>query len=604
MRPSHTSSTSWITRLFAAGVLAVTASIGGCVESASAVGGVSEREDCSGGACATSTPDCSPAEIAARENATCAVCRPPSGAVEICGSAVVARCEAREDSFGQPCRFCATETGEVLFDSCYSGPASEELVCETTTSGAAGVGAPAESGDPLDDEGSLDCQTCNDAFGNVVRSACEPVADECHREEDGDRTCRICTRDGRVVVRECEQPAIAPRSCEVYGDDEGRCVDCYDDNDQLLSHFCTLTDGTGQACARSITPEGIECVTCTDVRGVVVSEQCGLAREVKRCELLVYTGQTCEVCVDETGTIVSQICEGNDCGEPGVDGCAPPPPCTLETAADGSICRTCPVEGTNEVEQRCLVGSALECGRVAGDGTSVAECVVCKDGTTGQEVYRRCDGTTSLPTCAPYDGSEGQLCEVCADPVTGQAIYSRCDAQACHALGLFELQSQEGGSLVVENTPAVASCSTCDGPTASTTCTLRSDCGGAALDGEGAACSGAVSFRLAPGLCANPWQPEATLTSPPQSPATELLDVMSWALETAGLGVISAESAFLGAPLCADSCGCVRGDAIELRVRVEDAATTVLLFDGVLERCATDDDCAGGVCRPDGGCAL
>src|SRR5688500_5168979 len=154
-----------------------------------------------------STPGCEVDTIAstgdARGTTTCATCASSTGDVEICGTPDVARCESREDARGAACSFCATPAGEILYDSCFSDEPPPSARCEQSQD------APAAPDDPSPAEGAEDdlvCETCVDDAGNYVRSTCEPVSDECHVEEADGQSCRVCTRAGETVVRDCEQP--------------------------------------------------------------------------------------------------------------------------------------------------------------------------------------------------------------------------------------------------------------------------------------------------------------------------------------------------------------------------------------------------------------
>ena len=209
------------------------------------------------------------------------------------------------------------------------------------------------------------------------------------------------------------------------------------------------------------------------------------------------------------------------------------------------------------------------------------------------------------------DGEGTTACEVCYDPGTGAPIYSSCNGLSCSALGSFALVGVDGAPLYVDNAPAVASCRQC-AETATTgdpvngdvhlSCDLRDDCGNTTELLVDAPCPTSVVFEVAPQVCGNPWEADATLGGAPGS-LDELLGVLSWALSTHQLAAVALDhQGALDAGACTE-CGCRRGDRLLLEVRAQDAARAAEAFGAVLERCATDDDCGGGLCRLDGSCA-
>jgi hypothetical protein len=555
-------------------------------------------EDCSDGACAISTPGCDPSTIAHTDaGEVCATCADPASDddARICGVPEVARCEAREVG-GESCLVCATELGEILHDSCYEGAAVDTQDCE--------VFVP-----PLDDPslvggGDVVCHACKDDTGAYVTRICEPASDECHEVDADGLLCRECTRDGVVVVRACEQPDIAPRSCERYSNEAGTCTDCYDRDDQLVLHSCALTGDVNISCSETITPDGLRCSVCVDANGTPVTQSCepGVP-ELTQCTLLTYTEQSCVVCLDELGNPGLADCTRTDCAG---DTCPPPPPCKLSFNEAGQQCRTCPVEATGGLEERCVEGTNLACTQVFDDVTGGA-CLQCVDQLTQREVYRRCDAETP-PTCVNVEDQNGQLCEVCSDPRTGETVYASCGEQSCYDVGgNIPLKTVDGEALSLDHAPAVATCVECGVgqdsnvvATVSSACALRSDCGGIDVTAPDAACPGTVVYRLAPHVCENPWELAGYVGQGPGS--LELLDILTWSLDTSGVGLISIHDAPGGLAEC-DACGCARGDTIDLVLRPDDAVPVADLFADVLVRCQSDADCENnGVCRIDGSC--
>lgn len=563
---------------------------------------------CEGLGCAVATPGCAVEDIASEGGAVCARCARDAGDVEICGAAEVARCEAREDSEGDPCRICATDLGEILYDSCFSDVAPEVAVCERTSANPDPIGP---GGPGAQDGSDVVCETCTDASGAVVSTLCEPAHDECHEVDDGGRTCRECTRDGAVVVFACEQPDIAPRSCEAYANELGRCIDCYDDADELLSHSCTLAEDVFVSCSEIVTQEGLRCQACVDRNGAQVARSCEAdVSELQQCALLEYTEQSCVVCVDQFHDVAFTSCESPGCESEAA--CLPPPACFFETSPDGALCRTCPVGGNGEVEQRCVVETNLECaGAPSVEDPSAPSCLSCVDRVTQVEVYRRCDGSGAPPTCEITVNADGATCEVCDDPVTSEPIYATCDGQTCYALGRFAVTGPGGGGLVLDGAPAVAECSECgvaQGLVGSAgfeaSCSLRTDCGGTDLTDPSAVCDKAVVFRLAPRICDNPWELAGFSVDGQEGTSYELLVVLGYALELGNVGLVTAARVPGTEPHCTDACSCERGDVIDIAVRAEDAIATTQLFEPILRRCASNDGCeAGGTCRLDGACS-
>lgn len=553
-----------------------------------------DPDPCDDGRCAVTSPGCDGADVERNDGETCATCDVQGSGVVICGQATVAECELRFDAKGEECRFCPTDTGEVLYDGCLQPSAEGDLVCEP---------APSGPNDPVAPE--MSCSVCRDERGTVVENRCEPLSDECHDELQGDVLCRICTSGGVVVVQECQgsvDDALAPDFCEAYQDDDGRCVDCWGDG-ALLSHRCSVATAP-VSCVESVTIDGLLCLTCVDTNGVIVEQSCSQeVPEPQQCQVLVYAEQTCVVCLDAGGGITSTVCERNECAQTGA--CEPPPPCLFEYASDGQLCRSCPTDA-GMVETQCIGESALYCEELLDPSQ---RCTVCYDVDTGMEVYRDCGGAPP-PWCETQpSGPDGTSCEICYDPATGAPVYSSCDGQTCSYLGGFALTDVNGTPLYVDNGPAVAECAQCAGsanagePTGELqlSCNLLNDCGNTTESFVDTVCPDSVLFDVAPRACGNPWEEAGYVAE--AATLDELLGVLSWALDGHGLALVSIDHFGAVDPTgCAD-CNCPRGDLLRLEVRAEDAARTSDVFGPVLNRCGTNDDCGGGLCRLDGSCS-
>lgn len=582
---------------------------GECVDPPAPDGGPEVEPDCNEpGACPIA--NCDVETISEGPNGTtCATCPSDQGEAQICGFAETARCESRENSRGEPCSFCATDFGEILYDSCFTSDPGQQLNCERSEQ-------PVEPGTVEE----LVCETCTDIDGNVVSTSCEPAHDSCETgPNESGLICRVCTRDGEVVVTDCEQPIISPRSCEAYQNEVGRCVDCFGDDDELLTHFCTLAEDTFISCSDSVTPEGLLCTSCFDQNGVQTDRFCDqVDPTLQQCALLDYSEQSCVVCLGVDGFPALYECARKACDATVDKNCAPPPECEFEFGESGELCRTCPTDAGDLIEQQCVFETNLQCEQLFDDFTG-GVCLSCKDIGSGVEVFRRCDNGSLPPTCFEQDDGTGTggTCEVCVDSVSNEQVYAACPAQTCYDVGQFELFSAQGNSLFVNDQVAAADCSECaanadDGVTAAgdfqAVCTLRAVnvCGPLDLTNPDAACEGTVAFTLRPQLCENPWE-VAGFQSGFQATSLEMLDIMSFALATADIGISAVQYQGIDPNTppsdCVEQCGCLRGDLVELVVSPDQAAAVVELFSAVLDGCATDADCReGSACRLDGGC--
>lgn len=392
------------------------------------------------GECVVTSEGCDPASIRGSALERCASCEQGGVGYEICGPAKTARCFDLE--LGQPCQRCVTDDGEVLYDDC-SARVDQfgDLHCEAV----AYEGADA------------DCEVCRDDHGVVVRESCRPNASRCEERVVNGRACRECfTAEGAFAYRECEPADLDPAICEVYGGAEGRCVDCYGADNELLSHECTTTPPPGLGtepgprppeappsyCDSMTDPAGRSCTLCYNADGGLVEEQCddGTSRSPARCEELLFREQVCLVCVDGNGQESSTQCSrAPDSCEGIAAECGPAPPCENRYRDDGTLCRTCPT--ANGDETLCMSGGGLTCetvqefdetppiGGVGDPGLTSEVCTVCRAPGMEEPVYSVCssDGTVPpQPVCSTRETADDVMCEVCVAPGGGDEVYSSC----------------------------------------------------------------------------------------------------------------------------------------------------------------------------------
>jgi len=577
--------------------------------------------DVAGGA----TPGCLVEAITTTDGERCASC---DFAATICGLPVEAACESRQNSVGAACQLCITADGTVLYDDCFisADVGLEAVACESTP------GADADSV----------CSTCFDSFGNAVSSSCAPRADSCTDfiAADG-RRCANCVRDDNVVFTTCDAADIDPSRCEAYGNDAGRCVDCFDDAGAQLSHACTPTDGVVR-CEERVQPEGLVCTVCFDSAGLITEQRCDNGTpQFERCERLEFSEQSCSVCVDAKDTVVFVDCIANSCegaavnagcrsdadcatgqacfdgvcvarsGDPSAPEASPPdasceaPACAMTINNDGAVCRTCPTSlGTSET--RCLSAQPLTCENLPeGDlpplpDESVGEnfsdgavdrpavppqgrtCTLCRDRTLGIEVYRDCEGNGAVPPpiCLDVDTADGGSCSACFDAVTNAPVYTSCPGESCYDLSVSTLTSLAGTALTVDNANAAAACRQCDGDAGQTvSCQLEQRCSGDLFADASGACAGTAVVTIQPLRCENSWES----WRPSRARDDDLRGLMAFALDSRQLTIQAATSRPGGNIACAvDDCTCARGDLIDLVVTDTDRAAVESVFADLL----------------------
>ncbi|MBM4282091.1 MAG: hypothetical protein FJ137_15470 [Deltaproteobacteria bacterium] len=580
------------------------------------------------------TPGCDPATIVTAGDAVCATCsfapvdddaapRPPSA---ICGDAVVAPCETRQNSVGAACQLCVTDAGELLYDDCFTADARapEGRACETS---------------PGDTPGE-ECRTCFDADGSVVSVGCGPRAESCEDAVVDGRACQVCTADGAVVSSTCAPPDLDPSRCVAFGNELGRCVDCYDDN-TLLSHECTDAGAGGTVvCSQTVAPEGLVCTVCTDAAGAVVERACEPALpQPARCADLVYAEQRCVVCVDASDVVVRVECHRNDCDtalacrvdgdcpadlacfdgacvpvagrgaeEPGAAACPAPPACTNDVDRSGNVCRTCPRDD-GVTETRCMPSSRLSCETMPEDrlpdaGASLGEdgerspeqpsqgrvCTLCRDAPSGVEVYRDCEGNGAVPPPFCFDDVDvgGARCTLCVDAVSGAPVYRSCPLDTCAGMHTDVLVDDGGRPFAFDGPIAQIGRVTCEqcrqGDTVVTEdvvgrfqprCIVDSPCTNQPADPT-QPCPLTTRLVLAPLSCAQPWDGFDESVGE----ADELRAVLEFLLH-GGVFAVSAEQTATATEAC-DACTCERGDRIAVEVWSYDEERARALLDDVV----------------------
>jgi hypothetical protein len=538
----------------------------------------------------------------------------------ICGAPVVAPCETRQNSLGTACQLCITMTGEILYDDCFTADSAAEdaLTCETSP------GATADE----------ECRTCFDDAGNAVTADCGPRVDFCEDRFSAGRSCRVCTANGAVVSSTCTAPDLDPSHCIAYGDDAGRCIDCFF-GEVLLSHECSAaTADSILVCSQIVQPEGLVCTVCTDAWGTVVERSCEQALpQPERCAELVFSEQRCVVCVDENDVVVIAECKRNDCDaallvcrvdadcpvdhacfdgscmpvagtgdseSPPVAECPAPPPCSNDFDDRGNLCRTC-LRDDGVPETLCMPESRLSCATVPEDdlpeggeslvaGDDRAEdqpsqgrlCTLCLDAPSGVEVYRDCEGNGAVPPPSCFEGVliGESLCTVCLDAVSGTPVYRSCPQDTCAGMETAFLVDEGGGGFVFDGPIARIESATCEQCRQGDAVVTDGGVGGfqprCIVDGP---CTNALYGRDDSVPC-----PLTTrLVLAPLSCSQpwdafgdgariedELRDVLEFLLR-AGVYAVSVEQVAAGGPGC-DSCSCERGDRIAVDVWMYDEA--------------------------------
>ncbi len=552
------------------------------------------------------SPGCDASEITQQNGDVCAVCASSQGSQTICGAPQTAECYTSQNPYGDSCQQCATADGEVLYDDCAVQASFDR--CEPITP---------DPSSPVDAANSV-CMACFDDSGRSTRTVCEPQSDECHTANDGDRSCRECTRDGLRVVLDCGPLAIDPQSCVAYENTLGRCVDCLSERGELLSHACTLfgEDDVFTSCVQRTDPGGVQCVECTDKNGTVLSTECAAAAPPASefCQLLDYTSQTCLVCLDQNQTPYVASCVSTQCDDPtDPNTCAPLNACSfVDGDTPGELCRVCAEPNGPEVQcldtnqVRCVTQAAAELDNTTPDGT----CITCSDPSTGVEVYRDCNAGSSAPApllCAQTVAADGSSCTVCYEDATNAPRYSTCQqGSVCYVNDQRALTDAAGVGL-----GPVATCYRCGASTSSaaadfvSSCTLPQSC--SAPDGlapdqsPDQVCDPVFSLVIAPRACDNSWGDAVAAAS-----EDDIVAMVSAAQSQHGLAVVYAGVLATSVASCdPGQCStCARGDVWRVSVAASDAQLLRDSYGSLTTPCNADGDCpALTVCSADGSCS-
>jgi hypothetical protein len=525
----------------------------------------------------------------------------------VCGEVSIASCQSRDN--GRTCQTCTTGEGEVVYDTCLSNVSTIQNVrCEVASSGFGEL-----------EDVQVQCTNCYGDDGFLVSSTCRPASESCSSYSVGSSQCEECTRDGAVVFTSCAVND-EPRLCTAYGNEYGSCVECVNNNDELVVQTCTPTEAPATSCTEVVTADGQACQTCTSGGGELVSFTCtDLDAAAKTCSILEFSQQICLVC-EAAGRPIAVLCQRTSCeqqecsvdaqcglgevctnfvctqssgyGDEDGDGvvdapppsapeldeaCAQPPVCSMSINEEGQFCRTCPRDDGVE-ETACAHRSPLSCevvsaerAGITGDVDAVgALCQVCSDQQTLNQVWSDCtadDGNTPAPPCLHL---EVENCDVCFDWMSGEAIYSSCAEEICYNASQFELENDDQ-PLLLNDVQAVVECVTCDersSGVAEARCYLVNACtsADAAVEPEAGmevwvadSCDNAVPFTLAPKECGNSWDQ----ASPWSSVDEELAGIMAMGLAN-DIVIVQAEQS--GSRAGCTLCDCDRGDVLTLWV--------------------------------------
>ncbi|MCP4502694.1 MAG: hypothetical protein GY822_22340 [Deltaproteobacteria bacterium] len=389
---------------------------------------------------------------------------------EICGSPVAATCIEQENLVGDPCRICISDQNEVLFDSCnreMSADFFDDVECREVR---------------REEGGEITwCELCSQPDGRVVSQFCHPDFDECHDEEIDGILCTVCTFDGQLAFQECVPEVVTPSFCVGYGDENGSCTDCFDDDNELVFHDCDVSNepSSNESCLDWVRPDGVYCSECYDAGGNVVEAWCeDVGAQPEECTLIILSENSCGVCINSFGNITFSECLPNECydffsdggtpapdpdvpGEPPADGgvepspedppvddrladiCLEPVPCEVYYSVDGVVCAEC--QGVNgELESSCAESSsALFCSvenqsvQIDPPQDAVQGCSDDADCVQGE----RCFDGICAGNDAPVVGTEG--CIVCRDR-NGEEVYRECDSGAGPAPAPLQCFYEEG----------------------------------------------------------------------------------------------------------------------------------------------------------------
>ena len=191
---------------------------------------------------------------------------------------------------------------------------------------------------------------------------------------------------------------------------------------------------TDDNCEEVYPDENTRCIQCLDDNGDVVSEDCApVDRRINRCERIETRNESCVFCINEVNDLVVQECEEKNCEGDGCD-----QNCLTGTQTDDdnneTYCRFCAIDNDMEdaSEVACMLPeTTLQCEYIsnyvygqAGEET----CLVCYEGEGTQPLFQRCEGRAGgmlpkPPVCEEVAGAE---CQECRDPYFDTLVYTSC----------------------------------------------------------------------------------------------------------------------------------------------------------------------------------
>ena len=424
---------------------------------------------------------------------------------------------------------------------------------------------------------------------------------------DGTNTCAQCVEEGEVTSI-CGEPEAA--FCSEFEGPTGDCQVCVTAAGRELYNDCQFNDVSNLNCSATVrrteTGDILNCESCSDDEGRIVSEQCGDISE--NCEegedcspqidpdrCLVYSNDVGEcidcfsgseivlhACSESTPEFASPECfryidvNGNACEEcDGVTNCEAIdefrceitrsafeeclicynsfnvcsgedcPQCSTEYVGSGA-CRVC--ESENDISRTCTEGGDISC------TINTTGCVIC--GTDEEVLFRDCGDEAYIPICARSMTEEGEECDVCSD---GETLFSTC-GEFNPLVGECRVEEitlfQNGEVIQAENAESVLICDQCfydDGD-------FDDICANECLSERTCSPTPLEATRSIDGC--ESW------VEPGESPARSFARFLA---ESEGVVVI--ESAYFGAQSsCAEECDCVQG-VLAVGVNEEDAPT-------------------------------
>lgn len=497
------------------------------------------------------------------EGQACATCD-ATGAT-ICGAARVAPCESRAGTRAD-CSICDLGGGEYLYENCFA-----PLAVGGRCFAALDVAQPGR-----------ECEICFDEGGQLTHKECGPSYT---RIEEGPGALCDTYYDGQnVAFVDCDRAHVSPYECRVYENEQGRCVDCYDDAlpANLLLHECTFraTPDADPAvrCEDKVVADGRMCTVCSDARGAFVRETCDLARtdDVIDYGFLAIEGHECTVGLDVHGRLRALKCAQAPCA--GGD-CVAPDSCVFQLGGEDVLCGTCETFA-GATRSACFdpEGAGWTCSEQYVDsaepGAPQHTCTVCRDASGYEFVDCEESGYSAPPSAPSYEAPEctaigDGTCRECFYPQSGSS-FILCDDGTCQ---------DSPGTYAVTN-DVVAQCQSCSDATSSDDvtgtpyssyqrCYVDRPC---APDGVKSTTDGACptlrswAKQVAP--CGqNEWEDG----DEPQSPEELVVAVMRFGFESAGVPIYSGAvvPGYAAPTTCQGSC-CFEGDTVRVDATPEE----------------------------------